>query len=155
MMSKHIRFYMLILVAVTTLLPIACKDDDGDAKTVTEQQAEKLTGHWKVTTVTLDGANREGYEETTFHLSSLTAGTNMRYIIDNNAAESPWRLSAGGRLFFDTQEPTTYLTREDEVRIAYEVTETTLVFEFTYAEPSTTGRVNGVVGEWNFVLVKQ
>lgn len=137
------------------LLQTACQDDDNHSNTVAEEQTEKLTGRWKATTVTLDGAVREGYAETVFIVSRLTAGTNVGYTIEENPSDSPWRTASGGRLFFDTQDPTKYLTREDDVRIAYDVTATTLVFEFTYAEPSSTGRTRGVVGEWKFVLTKE
>jgi len=152
-MTNFIRIFILLLTV--TLTQIACSDDDSSSKTAAEEQSEKLTGRWKVTTVTLDGAVREAYTETVFTLSPLTSGANMSYIIEENPDQSPWRASSGGRLFFDTQDPAKYLTREDDVRISYEVTETTLVFEFTYAEPSTTGRIGGIVGEWKFVFVKQ
>jgi hypothetical protein len=154
-MINPIRIYMLLLIATTSMLSVACSDDDSSSQTVAEQQAEKLTGRWKVTAATLDGANQEGYTATIFTLSSLTSGTNMSYSIENNPAESPWRLASGGRLFFDTQDAANYLTRDDDVLISYEVTETTLVFEFTYAEPSTGGRANSIVGEWKFTLEKQ
>lgn len=137
------------------LLQTACQDDDNHSKTAVEAQTEKLTGRWKATTVTLDGAVQEAYTETVFTLSPLTAGTNMSYTIEENPSDGPWRTASGGRLFFDTQDVTKYLTREDEVRISYDVTATTLVFEFTYAEPSSTGRTDGVVGDWKFVLTKE
>lgn len=152
-MTNFIRIFMLLLAAAIT--QIACSDDDSTSKTAAEEQSEKLNGRWEVTTVTLDGAMQDAYAETVFTLSPLTSGTNMSYSIERNPDQSPWRASAGGRLFFDAQEPTKSLTREDDVRISYEVTETTLVFEFTYAEPSTTGRMNGIVGEWKFVFRKQ
>jgi hypothetical protein len=154
-MINPIRIYILLLMVITGALSVACSDDDSNAKTVAEQQAEKLTGRWKVTAATLDGATQEGYAATIFALSSLTSGTNMSYSIEENPTESPWRLSSGGRLFFDTQDAASYLTRDDDVRIAYEVTETGLIFEFTYAEPSENGRANGIVGEWKFTLAKQ
>jgi hypothetical protein len=152
-MTNFIRIFILLLAAALT--QTACSDDDSPSQTAAEEQAEKLTGRWKVTTVTLDGATQEAYAETIFTLSSLTSGTNMSYTIEGNPDQSPWRVSSGGRLFFDAQDPTKYLMREDDVRISYEVTETTLIFEFTYAEPSTTGRVTGIVGEWKFVFTKQ
>jgi hypothetical protein len=152
-MTNFIRIFILLLAAA--LIQTACSDDDSASQTAAEEQAEKLTGRWKATTVTLDGATQEAYAETVFTLSSLTSGTNMSYIIEENPDQSPWRISSGGRLFFDAQDPTKYLTREDDVRISYEVTETTLIFEFTYAEPATTGRIAGIVGEWKFVFAKQ
>lgn len=148
------RIYILLFLVAMSVLSVACSDDDNSTKTVAEEQAEKLAGRWKVTAVTLDGANQERFAATIFTLSSLTAGTNMSYNIEENPTESPWRASSGGRLFFDVQDAANYLTREDDVRIQYEVTATTLVFAFTYAEPSTTGRVGGVVGEWKFTLAK-
>ncbi|MBT1686086.1 hypothetical protein [Dawidia soli] len=154
-MIHSIRICILLLVAAGGLLSTACQDDDSHSKTAADEQIEKLTGRWKATTVTLDGAVQEAYAETVFTVSPLTAGTNMSYTIEENPSDSPWRAASGGRLFFDTQDPTEYLTREDDVRISYDVTETTLIFEFTYAEPSSTGRTDGVVGDWKFVLTKE
>jgi hypothetical protein len=152
-MTNFIRVFILLFVAA--LVQTACSGDDNSSRTVAEEQSEKLTGRWKATTVTLDGATREGYAEAVFTLSPLTSGTNLSYIIEENPEQSPWRASSGGRLFFDAQDPAKFLTREDDVSISYEVTETTLVFEFTYAEPSTAGRIGGIVGEWNFTFTKQ
>jgi hypothetical protein len=147
------KYSILIFVSVLTYLSVGCSEDKEPVKSVAEEQSEKLTGRWKVTSVILDNAALASFQETRFSIAALTPNTNLSYVIENNPLYSPWAAPSGGRLFFDAQEPSRYLLREDDIRIDYTVTATTLVMKFSYTAPA--GRVGGVDGTWEFVLEKE
>jgi hypothetical protein len=132
-----------------------CSGDDDDGGSVTDQQIEQLSGTWKATSVTLDDAQQEGYEEFTLKIFKHSGEADLGYIITNNPDESPWLSEYNGVFVFDTGEPTKYFLREDDVRIEYNVSGESLALLFNYEEPATGGRVDGVSGEWEFVFAKQ
>jgi hypothetical protein len=147
------NYTILIILLIAVLFYTGCSSDDETEASVTEQQIEKLKGSWKATTVTLDEVEQDSYAAFTLAITPNTKSS-VHYAIAGNPDYSPWISEFGGRFSFDERDPATYLLREDEVSIHYNITETLLVMEFTYQQGLEGGRQAAISGNWRFTFSK-
>jgi hypothetical protein len=145
-------FTYVLIIAV--LLLSNCSDDDDDTKSVARTQMEKLSGKWKITSVNLGGVGQEGFEDFVLTISEVPGKEKLSYLIGRNPYKSPWTSVSTGQFTFDEDQPQRYLMREDGVSIEYTVTEQELLMNFAY-DTSSSGRLSGVEGNWEFVFGKE
>jgi len=127
-----------------------CKKKKGDPEPITDQQIEKLSKPWKVTTVTLDGVDKKSdYANFTITLSGTKGTTSIGYTTTGRPALSPW--ASSGSFTFDATTPETKLTRDDSVPVTYSVSETSLQASFQYSGAGF-ARVSAVKGQWVFTF---
>lgn len=150
MKSNIGRIASLLLLVSLAALTFNCSDDD-NGEPVAAQHVKKLSGEWKVETVTFDGAIQEGY--TDFTLRITASGEKALYVVTGGPERTPWLLS--GALTPCKDNPGEQLVREDEVNIVYTVSSTELIMDFAYADGTTGGRSKSVAGNWKFTFRKK
>jgi len=154
-----ITLKILTSVLVLTILFSSCKKNDPTPPSIEDQQLEKLTAAWKVSSATLGGAPQSGYENFTLTLSG-TAGANS-YSYSTSAgsttlSNTPWP-SNGNWNFGD--DPENQIVRDKdtdkELDMTYSVSDTKLQVNFNFSGVGFPARVSNVNGDWVFEFTKQ
>ena len=133
----------------------SCKKTTTTPKTDEELQIEKLTGTWVLDPsaprpVSVDN-NDPAQDWTGF---TLTLG-NKTYNANTSASLGDvlvWP-SGTGRTWAFAPNDVRILDRDDGVEMTVAVTETSLQLQFDYSD--TGGRLNGITGNWVFIMVPQ
>lgn len=152
MKRNSILLLAIIFLAVVT----GCKKDDNDGPTLEDQQKEKLTASWVVSSVSFN--DNDVSSDWTGFVLTITTSTSNGYQTANSFNEDVWPLSGTWRFqSTDTQEGLNVIIRDDGTTIDItNVNETTLRLNFTYNEDGgSTSRVKNVNGDWDFQFTKQ
>lgn len=146
---KIMKNILIALSIVATALLTSCDGSDSPSPQPDPQQEmiDALTKTWTVTEVTLDNVSVTG-EWNNFSIQfmndktySSTSSTNEQKLV--------WPI-IGSYTFPDTNNPN-MISRDDGVEITLSnVTETSATLSFRISNRS--GRVDGLIGEWVFVL---
>ena len=148
----------LSLIALTLLMGVAitsCKEKTTTPKTAEELQIEKLTGTWALDLsaarpVSVDNNDpAQNWTGFTLTLGNKTYNANTSANLGN---ELVWP-SGTGRTWAFAPNDVRILDRDDGVEMTVAVTDTSLRLQFDYSD--TGGRLNGITGNWVFVMVPQ
>ena len=148
-----------VLGIVTLLTIFGCGGDPPPSKSIQDQQLEKLSATWNVSTVTLSPGpvdKTADYKTSNFQLViSGTPGTNsFSYSTSGRPAISPW--PATGTATFGVKPETQFTRDSDKVDMAYSISADgkTLQINFNFAGAGYPARVSNVKGDWAFTFVK-
>jgi hypothetical protein len=125
-----------------------------DPRPITDIQLDKLGTNWKVTRVTTDGVQQDGYANLILSFTGSKGSNSFNYTVSGRPFVSPWKET--GAFTFDTTNPVETLHRDDGVEVEYIVTGTTLSLQFIFSGPGyVSGRSNALTGKWIFEFQKQ
>ncbi len=149
------------LVLLTAVVFCACKDDDGDSKTVEQQQLEKLVGVWNIASATDDSGDRTvDFNNLDLHVEGTYSGEGKTYnynLTGTRPTPSPW--PEVGTWKFGTNKNTDIIRDPggpDEIMMNYTVTSDELTLTFTVPDGGGWGggRVKNVIGDWTFKFTR-
>jgi hypothetical protein len=158
------RILTLLVLAGTTVFYSSCGGGDGDSKSETDQQLEKLNGTWVIQAdadVTQDGkAPAFGYKDMELKISAPAGSTTFTWTMTGRPDLSPWA-SQGTFEFGDPvasklkrSDDATITT--DDITITYSVTDTELIMTFDgFVGAGYQGRTKSVEGDWHFEFAKK
>jgi len=154
-MKVYKKMILVIGMAGAILLQTGCSDDE--TKSEKDTQLDKLSHTWELTSAKLDGADAEGYESFEVTLSGSAGASVFAYGVVGRPEVSPW--PSGGTWTFGptissqlVRDPDT----DDELDIAYVVTNTTLEIDFQFSgEGYETGKVRSAEGHWEYTFTKK
>jgi hypothetical protein len=153
---KHLSRIPSLLILVSSVLFLAGCNKDDDGGTETDELISKLSGTWNATSVTYNGQQQADYADFALLITGSEGNEAVAYSTEGRPAapkRGPW--SSGGLLEFG-DPVASQLVRDDNVEIAYSVTETTLRMEFTFTGIGYDGpaRTESIEGEWVFEFEK-
>ena len=144
------KILVSLLVVGVLLTYSGCKKKKDDPEPITDQQIEKLSKTWKVTTVTRNGVDRKSdYPNFTLTLAGTKGTVEIGYTTTGRPSSSPW--ASSGKFTFDATTPETKLLRDDGVDVTYSVSDISLQTNFQYNGPGFS-RVSAVDGQWVFTF---
>jgi len=156
------RILSLFVLAALGLFYMGCDPDDGPKLSEKDKQIEKLNGSWLTTDYKLDGVTPAdlNYSEFVLQLTGETGDETMGFSVLKRPLEKPSPWPESGEIEFGTNVQQNLIRKDPQdvdVQMTYEVTETTLVVEFTFStDPYVPdGRVRNVTGDWHFEFTKQ
>jgi hypothetical protein len=152
---KALKLFLLITSVGALFTFSSCGPSPSPQVPVADQQFDKLSKPWKLTSVTLDGnpVTTPSYTGFQLAISGTKGQTSFNYTTTFASTRplSTWKSS--GTWKFGT-EPTTMIVRDpgtaDELAMTYVVSATTLQITFTYSGPGYTTRTDVVNGGWVF-----
>jgi hypothetical protein len=158
-MKMTFRILVGLLLVGVLITYSGCGSRHHDEEPITDQQIDKLNQTWKVSAVSLDGANKTSdYTSTSpifqIALSGTHGSTTVNYTCTGRPSKSPWPAS-GSFTFVTTAvtDPQTKLTRDDAVPVTYSVTTAQLELAFVYSGAGFDARTANVSGQWVFTFV--
>jgi hypothetical protein len=159
-MKLATRILSLLVLAGLAAFYVGCKGKDGEVKSDTDVQIEKMVATWKVVNtadVTFANSTPQLDQKNLTLTVTGTAGSKQVGYTVTNRPVGPSAWNSGGTFTFDTTSPKTKVKREDNVEIVYEVTASTLKMTFTVTGDgyTSTGRAQSVAGEWVYTFTKQ
>jgi hypothetical protein len=151
------RILTLLVLATTVVFYSSCGGDDGDPKSETDQQLEKLNGTWIIQAdpdVTQDGGEPAfNFKDMQLTINASAGSTTFNWTASARPELSPW--AAQGTFTFGSPV-TSKLERDDEVMITYSVTDTELIMTFQdFTGAGYPGRTKSVEGDWHFEFTKK
>ena len=149
---KMFRSLAVIVVAAAIFNLTSCGSDPAPEKSPQDQQLEKLSKTWKMTSVTQDGnAPQDPYTGFQLGITSTAGQTTFSYTTTGRPTGtfSPWGPS--GTFTFGSDFATT-LTRDDGTTITYAVSATQLQMTFTYSGAGYQTRAGVFTGNWVFTF---
>jgi len=151
------RILTLLVLAGTMVFYSSCGGGDGDSKSETDQQLEKLNGTWVIQAdadVTQGGkAPAYGYKNMELKITAPAGSTSIPWTTSGRPALSPWN-DQGTFTFGDPVA--SKLKRNDNVTITYSVTDTELIMTFEgFTGAGYQGRSKSVEGDWHFEFAKK
>ncbi len=163
---KRTSKFLPFLVLLTATVLCACKGDDGESKTVEQQQLEKLVGGWTLESAADESADRTndfgsiGTDRLALQVSGNYTGEGKTYnysLTGLRPSPSPWPES--GTWKFGTNKNTEIIRdpgTPSEIAMSYTVTESKLTLTFTVPDGGgwEGGRVKNVIGDWTFVFTR-
>ncbi|HEY5823688.1 MAG TPA: hypothetical protein VIT44_04955 [Cyclobacteriaceae bacterium] len=153
-----ITLKILASVLVLTILFSACKPNDPDPISIEDQQLEKLTASWKLSTptsATLDGTAQKGYDNFVLTISGTAGATSFGYTAAGRPSNSPWPPSGTWVFGANPESQIVRDTGADKLDMTYSVSGTELQVTFNFSGvgyPSS--RVSNVKGQWVFTFKK-
>ena len=151
---KAYKIVMILGLAGLTLS--SCSEDETPSQK--EKQLKKLSDTWVVTSVTMDGGDvTSDYSSFELTLSGSAGSSVFAYGVIGRPEVSPW--PSGGTWTFGSaifsqliRDPDT----DDELDIAYAVTNTTLEIDFHFSgEGYQTGKVKSAEGHWEYTFMRK
>jgi len=150
------KIRIFVLVIFSSILFSGC-GEDAPKPSIQELTLPKLVKSWTLTSVTLDGVNKKTANEyNSFKLSisgvynKATPDAEYTYNVSGRTQLSPW--PANGKWKFDTTSPEINILRDaatdNEIKITYVVTDTSLEISFNYQGTGIAGRTDVVKGQW-------
>lgn len=159
MRMKHGKLFIVTALLAVAFSLFQCGGDPAPAKDPQDEQLEKLTATWKVTTangVTFNSTPVTGYDSFTMTITGTAGQDTFNYTITGRPSAptlTPW--AASGTFTFGT-DFSTIVNRDDGTVITYSVSATTLQMTFTYTGAGyTASRVSNVNGTWSFTMAIQ
>lgn len=141
------KSYYFIILLSSLLVFTACKKDDDNGPTAEELQIQKLTGTWSVGSegsVSRDNTSSGEWADFTLTLGENTYST-------TNTVPEVWPVQG---VWSFAGNDVNQIAREDGVVINVEVSETELTLSFNIPDEITSSRVQGITGDYIFVLTK-
>jgi hypothetical protein len=147
------------LAVVALLAYSGCGKDPAPAKSVEEQQLEKLVSTWNVSDVKLDGGSKTtDYTGFKLTISGTAGATEFNYTTATRPTNSPW--PSNGTWKFGT-DPETQIVRDpasttDKLDLTYALSAdgSQLKITFVFAGAGYPARVSNVKGQWEFNFTK-
>ena len=158
---KSLRILMSVALLGILITYSNCGGSKNPEPPIQEVQLGKLSKAWKLTSVTLDGANRNteygvgGGSAFSLTISGSPTATSYAYTTANRPSLSPWKGS--GSWTFGT-DPATQVIRDpdnssDKLDMTYSVNETQLQITFTFnGNGYPNSREEVVKGTWIFTF---
>ena len=146
---------IFVLLALSTLLLTYSGCDNTKTPTPSDEEVQLglLAKTWKATSVKKDGVDQTGYTNFNLILKGVVGDPAFTYSTTGRPPLSPWPSS--GNWTFDT-DPLTSIIRDkgdvdDELKMTYSVTETTLKMNFNF-QGAGYARVGNVKGQWEMTF---
>jgi hypothetical protein len=147
---------LFILLCLTGSCISSCSDEDTPNQK--EKQLNKLSNTWVIGTAMMDGMDySEEYSNFELTLSGSVDASVYTYAVLGRPEISPWL--PGGTWSFGSDE-NSMITRDpetaDELHMIYNVTDTQLAIEFSFAGSGyESARVKSVEGNWQYTFTKK
>jgi hypothetical protein len=155
---KLIKLLLLSSSLVSLLIFSNCGGDKKPVVPIPDQQLEKLSKTWRLTSVTLDGTpvTTPSYAGFQLTITGTKGAASFGYTTTGRPSLSSWKSS--GTWTFGT-DPVTMIIRDadntaDRLDINYTVTDTNLELRYNFQGNGYPARTDQVKGNWifNFAL---
>ncbi len=170
-MKITLKALVSVLAIASLIIYTGCGGGSDPAPSIEDQQLEKLSGTWSVSSVTLGSVDKTAdYKTPNFQLviSGTAGATIFSYSTSGRPTTSPWKLN-GTYVFggdpekqiirdYDSTKPDSDPVNIDKLPTTYSVSADgkTLQLNFTFAGPGyQSARTSNVGGDWVFTFTKQ
>ena len=156
-MKITLKALATVLSIVSLLTIFGCGGDPPPAKSIQDQQLEKLSATWRTSEVTLDGASKKiDYKDFALVLTGTAGATSFGYSVTGRPSNSPWPPSGSWAFGANPESQMVRDETKDKLDMMYVLSANgdTLQISFTFSGTGYPARVSNVKGAWVFTFVK-